>query len=199
MNNYEVLKKIIVDQLKPIANEKTLRKYSEEELITKIFKTVRKIVKNTYLPEEKFIDIFESIPEELPLLEDLFKKIEFDYAGEFSRDRKNVWHEILMTDGIKRTIRTVLEKYNLPTTDEAIDEAYETVSQSDDFYSVSLYDEFDIFSYIFVDDLDLRKDSDGIYNIQIIDFRDSKKLLNDLYDNFLDYYDYTKIELMLGL
>ena len=199
MNNYEVLKKIIVDQLKPIANEKTLRKYSEEELITKIFKTVRKIVKNTYLPEEKFIDIFESIPEELPLLEDLFKKIEFDYAGEFSRDRKNVWHEILMTDGIKRTIRTVLEKYNLPTTDEAVDEAYETVSQSDDFYSVSLYDEFDIFSYIFVDDLDLRKDSDGIYNIQIIDFRDSKKLLNDLYDNFLDYYDYTKIELMLGL
>lgn len=199
MNNYEILKKIIVDQLKPIANEKTLRKYSEEELITKIFKTVRKIVKNTYLPEEKFIDIFESIPEELPLLEDLFKKIEFDYAGEFSRDRKNVWHEILMTDGIKRTIRTVLEKYNLPTTDEAVDEAYETVSQSDDFYSVSLYDEFDIFSYIFVDDLDLRKDSDGIYNIQIIDFRDSKKLLNDLYDNFLDYYDYTKIELMLGL
>ena len=199
MNNYEVLKKIIVDQLKPIANEKTLRKYSEEELITKIFKTVRKLIKNTYLPEEKFIDIFESIPEELPLLEDLFKKIEFDYAGEFSRDRKNVWHEILMTDGIKRTIRTVLEKYNLPTTDEAVDEAYETVSQSDDFYSVSLYDEFDIFSYIFVDDLDLRKDSDGIYNIQIIDFRDSKKLLNDLYDNFLDYYDYTKIELMLGL
>ena len=199
MNNYEILKKIIVDQLKPIANEKTLRKYSEEELITKIFKTVKKIVKNTYLPEEKFIDIFESIPEELPLLEDLFKKIEFDYAGEFSRDRKNVWHEILMTDGIKRTIRTVLEKYNLPTTDEAVDEAYETVSQSDDFYSVSLYDEFDIFSYIFVDDLDLRKDSDGIYNIQIIDFRDSKKLLNDLYDNFLDYYDYTKIELMLGL